>query len=213
MAEGCRPSKKITGRSGPPPGYPKDQNKYADPENWKYPVHTPHHAVAARRYFNKERNRDAYEPEEQFYIDSSINEALKKFGIEPKFISSTRDAIAARGLTEEKPPPDVQTASLEECLEFLLGKPRLKRAKAIKDNELTIHRNDDEQLVARVRDYSVTINFRNKIVAHDCADLNRRKTGKKLCKHFGKIMLTMEEDKAVLFLRNLIVNLDSWRFI
>jgi len=123
LAEGHKPSKKITGRPGPPPRYPRDQNQYADPENWKYPLHTPHHAVAARRYFNKERNREAYDPEEQIYIDSRINEALRKFGIDPKSVSGTQTLIAARGPIEEKPPPNVQTASLEECLEFFLGKP------------------------------------------------------------------------------------------
>ncbi|HKW43241.1 MAG TPA: DUF6582 domain-containing protein, partial [Thermoplasmata archaeon] len=64
-----KPSRKRDGRLGPPERYPKDPEKYGDPANWKYPVHTPFHARAARRYFNEPRNRAKYTPEEQAYID------------------------------------------------------------------------------------------------------------------------------------------------
>src|SRR5437773_8189202 len=69
MPRAVKPSRKRDGRLGPPQGYPKDPDKYADPANWKYPVHTPFHARAARRYFNEPRNRVKYTPEEQAYID------------------------------------------------------------------------------------------------------------------------------------------------
>ena len=69
MVRPVKPSPKRDGRLGPLEGYPKDPEKYGDPANWKYPVHTPFHARAARRYFNEQRNRAKYTPEEQAYID------------------------------------------------------------------------------------------------------------------------------------------------
>ncbi|MDH5439290.1 MAG: hypothetical protein OEZ48_12905 [Candidatus Bathyarchaeota archaeon] len=212
MSAGERPSRKRYGRPGPPLGYPNDQKHYADPENWKYPVHTPHHAMAARRYFNRESNRRAYDLEEQLYIDSKINQALRRFGIDPSSIPMTSSGIAARGPVVDKPPTNVETASRDECLKFLLGDARLRRAKAIRDDELTILLRD-EQLKARVRDYIVNIDFRRKVIAHDCADWRRRKTAKRLCKHVGKILLAISEEKAQVLLRDLISNPDYWSLV
>src|SRR5437762_12263897 len=90
MPRAVKPSRKRDGRLGPPQGYPKDPDKYADPANWKYPVHTPFHARAARRYFNEPRNRVKYTPEEQAYIDKKINEALQRFGVAVKIRDGKR---------------------------------------------------------------------------------------------------------------------------
>src|SRR5204862_8110013 len=81
MPRAVKPGRKRDGRLGPPQGYPKDPDRYADPANWKYPVHTPFHARAARRYFNEPRNRLKYTPEEQAYIDKNINESLERFRV------------------------------------------------------------------------------------------------------------------------------------
>ena len=207
LSVGRRPSRKRSGRLGPPPRYPKDQDSYADPENWKYPVHTPHHAMAARRYFNKPWNRRVYNPEEQLYIDFKINEALRRFGIEPASISGTLTKVAARGLSEEK--PHLKTASLDECLEYLLGQQRLRRAKAIGDEELVFQR-EQGRFKTRIRDYTVEIDFERRTISHDCADWNRRKTIKKLCKHLGKILLTIPEDEAITLVKDFIANTSSW---
>src|SRR5574337_969548 len=131
VVRSVKPTRKRDGRAGPPEGYPKDPEKYADPANWKYPVHTPFHARAARRYFNKEPNRAKYSPEEQAYIDKRINEALEKFGV----------AIQVKGgeITEEAGTiqadvplnKDIDAMSLDELLLVLLGTNRLASAKAI----------------------------------------------------------------------------------
>src|SRR5437764_14329374 len=84
MPRAVKPSRKRDGRLGPPQGYPKDPDKYADPANWKYPVHTPFHARPARRYFNEPRNRVKYTPEAQAYIDNKINESLARLGVAVK---------------------------------------------------------------------------------------------------------------------------------
>jgi len=77
---GERPKRRPGGRSGPPRRYPKNQDHYADPENWKYPVHTPVHARRARQYFDKPANRARYTAAEQAYMDARINAALEHFG-------------------------------------------------------------------------------------------------------------------------------------
>jgi hypothetical protein len=211
LITGHRPSRKRGGRPGPPPRYPKYKESYADPENWKYPVHTPQHAMAARRYFNRESNRQVYDEEEQLYVDSMINRALRSFGIDPEPLAGTDTEIATRGPFVEEPPPNIKSASMTECLEYLLGGPRLRRARSIGDKELRIQRHDRRQLNARIRTYNVRIDFKQKVIEHDCADWGRRKTGKKLCKHLGKIMLTIPEEKAILLLRDIIEKPNSWQ--
>jgi len=198
------------GRSGPPPRYPKNQEMYADPENWKYPVHTPYHAMAARRYFDKEINRAKYDPEEQAYIDLRINRALKRFGVVPGSSASTGADASAQGEVEERPPSNLPKASRDECLKFLLGEARLERAKAIRDDELKILQSNSKVLKARIRSYVVDIDYRKKIISHDCADWSRRRASRKLCKHLGKILIMIPKQRATIFLRDLIANPNSW---
>jgi hypothetical protein len=100
---GKKPEKKPFGREGPPKGYPKDQTVYADPENWRYPLHTRWHAKAARRYFDDSSNRNKYTLEEQAYVDSRIDEALKKFEKQ-----ATPSSVARR------PPPRIPSHRAEE---------------------------------------------------------------------------------------------------
>ena len=71
----------------------------------------------------------------------------------------------------------------------------------------------DEQLRSRVRDYIVNIDFKRKAIAHDCADWRRRKTAKRLCKHVGKVLLAISEEKAQVLLRDLISNPDYWSLV
>jgi hypothetical protein len=78
---GTRPARRPDGRPGPPKGYPKNAELYADPANWKYPVHTPIHAQRARQYFNKPANRAKYTAAEREFMDARINEALRRFGV------------------------------------------------------------------------------------------------------------------------------------
>jgi hypothetical protein len=174
-------------------------------------VHTPHNAMAARMYFNRISNRQAYDEEEQLYVDSRINRALRSFGIEPESLAGTGTDVATRGRVVEEPPHDIKSASMNECLEFLLGGPRLRRARSIGDKELRILRHDRGQLIAGIRTYNVRIDFKKKIIEHDCADWVRRKSGKKLCKHLGKIMLTIPEKKATLLLKDMIAKPNLWQ--
>jgi len=59
----------------------------------------------------------------------------------------------------------------------------------------------------------VKIDFEKKIISHDCADWDRRKTTKKLCKHLGKVFLAIPDDVAKALVRDLIGNPNFWSLI
>src|SRR5256714_13357204 len=125
MPRAVKPSRKRDGRLGPPEGYPKDPEKYADPANWKYPVHTPFHARAARRYFNEPRNRVKYTPEEQAYIDKKINEALERFGVAVKIRDGKIEDEAGIIQTDVPLNKDIDKMTFDELLLVFLGTKRL----------------------------------------------------------------------------------------
>ncbi|MCM8767047.1 MAG: phage protease [Candidatus Omnitrophica bacterium] len=54
---------------------------YADPVNYKYPIHTPENALAALRYFSKPDNHEIYPPKARDIIWERIIKACLKFGI------------------------------------------------------------------------------------------------------------------------------------
>lgn len=202
---GTKPDKKPFGREGPPKGYPKDQAVYADPENWRYPLHTPSHAKAARRYFDDSSNRAKYTRDEQAYIDWRINQALEKF------------AKSGPSTSVRRPPPKVpsrkaEELTLEQLLRLFLGAARLQRAKEIDDVLVTISDSTSDHILAKVKEYVVEINFKNRTVLHDCQDWRKNVASKNMCKHLGKFLLTLDEKRTTNFLREVLVNKDKWTF-
>ena len=199
---GKKPEKKPFGRDGPPRGYPKNQSQYADPENWRYPLHTPWHARAARRYFDDWSNRGKYREEERAYIDWRINQALRKY--ETQTGHTKRPKVSS--------PDDVGKLSLGQLLRLLLGDARLKRATEIDNSLVVIQKNDQDQIDARVKDYVIQINFKNKTIVHDCEDWRKHMESKNMCKHLGKFLLTLDPAKATELLRSVVENKDQWTF-
>lgn|GEM_PF-2233121 len=64
----------------------KTEDDYADPVNWRYPIHDKEHALAALRYFAKEKNRNEYKKEKsRLVILQRIIEACLKFGVEVRY--------------------------------------------------------------------------------------------------------------------------------
>ena len=213
MVRAVKPTRKRDGRPGPPEGYPKDPEKYADPANWKYPVHTPFHARAARRYFNKEGNRAKYSPEEQAYIDKRINEALEKFGV----------AIQVKGgeITEEAGTiqadvplnKDIDRMSLDELLLVLLGTNRLASAKGIGRALVSVDKETETLLAGTVKEYSVRIDTQERRIEHDCVDFRTNRAKARLfCKHLGAFLMQVEPARAVRLLRGLLRVRDHWMF-
>jgi hypothetical protein len=213
MPRAVKPGRKRDGRIGPSQGYPKDPDKYADPANWKYPVHTPFHARAARRYFNEPRNRAKYTPEEQAYIDKKINEALERFGVAVKIRGGTIEQEAGTIQADVPINKDIDKMSFEELLSVFLGTNRLASAKGIDAALVSVDKATDTLFSGRVKDYSVRIDRQERRLEHDCADFRtNRAVGRLLCKHLGAFLMQVDRPKATRLLRDLLRERDRWTF-
>jgi hypothetical protein len=204
---GRKPEKKPFGREGPPKGYPKDQSLYADPENWRYPLHTSWHSRAARRYFDDPANRNKYSKDEQDYIDWRINQALSKFG-----------PVSASSEPRKRSPPTAPTRkiddlSLEDLLRTFLGGPRLNRAKEMDDSLVSISQENSDVIEGKVKEYVVRIDIPNRTILHDCQDWRNNMASKNMCKHIGKLLMILDEVKSANLLRQVLREKDSWSFI
>jgi len=95
------------------------------------------------------------------------------------------------------------------------GKPperRLKRAKRIKNEELEIQRVSEDEIEALIRDYHILFDVKNRVILHDCADWSRVLPSKRFCKRLGKLMLSLEEERALKLLRQIYASKESWMF-
>ena len=207
------PARKRDGRPGPPQGWPKDPEKYADPRNWKYPVHSPFHARAARRYFNDPPNRGKYDEAEQAYIDKKINEALRKFGVAAKIRGGVEEPeadIIEEDVPLEKP---IEAMELDDLLRVFLGTDRFARAKEIDDGAVRFTKRGSTILSAQVKDYTVVLDLMNKTIYHDCTDwITNRARAKLFCKHVGRFFLTLKGANATAMLRAILRERDKWVF-
>jgi hypothetical protein len=68
-------------RGTPPPGYPKQRARYADPKRLKYPVESPARVRAAIAYFGDPKNREGYSEAEQRSVARRIVAAARGFKI------------------------------------------------------------------------------------------------------------------------------------
>jgi uncharacterized protein YecE (DUF72 family) len=102
--------------------------------------------------------------------------------------------------------------SFDKLLRFFVDAPRLRKAAAIKKNEVAITKQTDQRIEARVRDYHIVIDFVAKEILHDCADWERVSANQKLCKHIGRLLLSLDEKTASKILGELYNNTEEWKF-
>jgi len=102
--------------------------------------------------------------------------------------------------------------TFQDLLSDFIDKPRLKRAQRIKDKELTIQEETDNQIKALIRNYHVMIDLGNRVVLHDCADWSRVMLSKRFCKHIGKLLLSLDKEKASNILKQIYANKEAWKF-
>ncbi len=105
-----------------------------------------------------------------------------------------------------------EKTELEELLEILMDSGRLRRAREIKDETVSITEVSNNAVRASVKDYRVTIDFKNHRILHDCVDWSRYIPQKQFCKHLGKIFLMLPELKSLEILRQIHNDLDGWEF-
>jgi hypothetical protein len=83
----------------PPKGYPEEKKEYADPNNYKYPLDTEEHVLAAMAYFSMPRNYSKYDPDQRRAIWNRIMRAAKKYHIEiaekDKFVKGQKYVVKA----------------------------------------------------------------------------------------------------------------------
>lgn len=82
----------------------------------------------------------------------------------------------------------------------------------MKDEELEIREVSEDQTKALIRDYHIVIHLENRVILHDCADWSRELPSKRLCKHLGKLQLSLEEEMAVKTLGRVYANKKVWQF-
>jgi len=102
--------------------------------------------------------------------------------------------------------------SFDRLIRFFIDVPRLRRAEEIRDSELAISSQTDKRIEATIREYHIVIDLEAKEILHDCADWERVSLNKKLCKHIGKLLLTLDREKALETLKQLYDQLEEWQF-
>lgn len=208
---GQRPERRPYGRLAPPPGYPNEKELYADPENWTYPLNSAVRARLARRYFNDERNRSKYTEEERRYIDARIDDALHRFGFEVTSLSQAgSESLRKTGapISAKK----LEQATTSDLLLHFLGRARLERAKEIDPSLVRIEFISGDQVKAKIKDYTVEIDLQERIIRHNCPDWEKWTTQKMMCKHVGRLFLTLDEQISTPLLRQIYTEKESWEF-
>lgn len=102
--------------------------------------------------------------------------------------------------------------SFDTLLRAFMDADRLKRAQRIKDAELTIQQETDNEIKAMLREYHIVIDLQNRTILHNCADWSKMLPNKRLCKHLGKLLLTLNKERALNILRQIYANKEAWEF-
>ena len=102
--------------------------------------------------------------------------------------------------------------SVSDLLLRFMGSNRLARAEQIRDSELRMVKDSEDRIEARVGEYFVEIDLKERLLRHNCADWSKGLDTKRICKHVGKLFLTIPEKRASAILRDLWEEKDKWRF-
>jgi hypothetical protein len=93
-----------------------------------------------------------------------------------------------------------------------MGESRLARALAIPDGDVSINTATTERIVAKIRDYNLTMESGSKTIIHDCGDWERSIETRQLCKHVGKVLLSLPERTALGWVTQLHEDIEAWHF-
>jgi hypothetical protein len=107
----------------------------------------------------------------------------------------------------------VSELSVEELLLKMTDKARLNRAKKIKDKELNITKATDSEIAAKMRDYIIKIDLKERTLTHNCADWRKGLGIRRICKHIGKLFLQLPSETSTSILEDIIKQKYKWRFL
>lgn len=99
-----------------------------------------------------------------------------------------------------------------QTLSVLMGESRLARAFSIPDEEVKVILAGRDRVEAQVRDYRLTMDMNSKTMVHDCGDWERSLETKQLCKHVGRVLLTLPQDVALAWVTEVESDLENWSF-
>jgi len=149
-------------------------------------------------------------------------EMLETITEEQKTVKNTVEKHLEAKLKAPPPKPSMELTAfmperiahmkLDDLLHVFMDDNRIKRAKSIKDNEVTIEQASEENVKAKVREYHVSIDASNRLILHDCPDWSRCAPVKQFCKHVGKVMMVAPQDVSVSILKKMGAERDEWEF-
>lgn len=107
---------------------------------------------------------------------------------------------------------DEEGLSVADHLTHFMDARRLGRAEKISDSDLSVTESGDESIKARLRDYYIEVDMENQVIKHDCDDWRKGMHRKRMCKHMGKLFLSLPPGQAKRVLERIWKDVDGWVF-
>ncbi len=108
--------------------------------------------------------------------------------------------------------PSKGKIGLKELLEVFTDRRRLERARKIENGEVRFLKADENLIEGKVKDYTVIIDLKNKVLSHDCADWGKVCLKKLFCKHVAAFFLNMKTKKSKQTLMKIYEERGDWKF-
>jgi len=103
-------------------------------------------------------------------------------------------------------------AKIVDLLGSVMGETRLARSFTIPDEDVKIKEANLKTIDAKIRDYTLKMDMASKTIVHDCGDWERAIETRQLCKHIGKVLLTIPEQVALAWVSAIHENIEAWKF-
>jgi uncharacterized protein YecE (DUF72 family) len=109
-------------------------------------------------------------------------------------------------------PEKIANMKLDDLLKVFMDDSRIKRARDIKDSEVSVEQASEDSVKAKVREYHISIDVPQRLILHDCADWSRCAPARQLCKHVGKVMMSLPDNVSVSILKKIGADREKWEF-
>jgi len=107
---------------------------------------------------------------------------------------------------------DDEDLSVADHLTHFMDSRRLSRAEKISDSEIEVTYSGDDAVRARLRDYTMEVDLEHRVIKHDCDDWRKGASSKRMCKHLGKLFLSLPPGQARRILGLIWEDIDGWAF-
>ncbi len=107
---------------------------------------------------------------------------------------------------------DDSRTKLIDLLTSLMGESRLARAMGIPDNDVSVGVATHDRVEAKIRAYSLMMDRDSKTISHDCGDWERSVETRQLCKHVGRVLLTIPVEVATGWADQIHEDVEKWKF-